>query len=84
MAIAGHDADTFVRYPAEGTPTLAIQRNARHASWIDLPLKSRGDLGPLPETLPTTQLYTTALCPTASVLCVALPLACWRCRRRRS
>lgn len=84
VAIAGHDADTFVRYPAEGTPTLAIQRNARHASWIDLPLKSRGDLGPLPETLPTTQLYTTALCPTASVLCVALPLACWRCRRRRS
>lgn len=41
VAIAGHDADTFVRYPAEGTPTLAVQRNAVHASYVDLPLRPR-------------------------------------------
>lgn len=49
VAIAGHDADTFVRYPAEGTPVLTFERNAQHASWIDLPLQPRGDLDVPPE-----------------------------------
>ena len=44
IAIAGHDADTFARYPAEGTPMLTVQHNAQSASWIDLPLKARADL----------------------------------------
>jgi putative CocE/NonD family hydrolase len=42
IGIAGHDAGTFVRIPAEGTPTLAIARNRFHASCIDLPWLSRG------------------------------------------
>nr|WP_279239752.1 CocE/NonD family hydrolase C-terminal non-catalytic domain-containing protein [Scytonema sp. UIC 10036] len=28
VAIAGHDKDSFVRYPAEGTPEITILRNA--------------------------------------------------------
>jgi len=44
VALAGHDKDTFARYPAKGTPTLRFQRNAAHASWIDLPLKARGHI----------------------------------------
>jgi uncharacterized protein len=45
VAIAGHDADTFVRHPAEGTPVLKFQRNAAAACYIDLPLRPRDDLG---------------------------------------
>jgi predicted acyl esterase len=52
VAIAGHDHDTFVRYPAEGTPTLSFQRSATQASWIDIPLRQRPDLDPLPEDPP--------------------------------
>ena len=44
VALAGHDADTFVRHPTEGTPVLTFQRNAEHTSWIDLPVKARADL----------------------------------------
>jgi uncharacterized protein len=38
VAIAGHDADTFARYPAQGNATLTLQRNTLYASHIDLPV----------------------------------------------
>lgn len=41
IAIAGHDASVFARYPAVGTPVLTIQRNNRYPSHIDLPLMER-------------------------------------------
>lgn len=41
VAIAGHDCDTFARVPAEGTPTIVVQRNRVQASHIDLPLIPR-------------------------------------------
>jgi putative CocE/NonD family hydrolase len=68
VAIAGHDNDTFVRYPAEGTPVLRFQRNTQYASWIDLPLQSRGDLGKLPTKLPVMTPLSGALCPAASIV----------------
>ncbi|MEB3829946.1 CocE/NonD family hydrolase [Phormidium sp. CCY1219] len=40
VAIAGHDADTFARYPAEGTPEIAVQRNRVYPSHIELPVMS--------------------------------------------
>jgi putative CocE/NonD family hydrolase len=42
IGIAGHDQGTFVRIPAEGTPTITVARNRTLASWIDLPVLSRG------------------------------------------
>ena len=41
VAIAGHDKDTFIRIPAEGIPTIAIQRNSRGLSRIELPVIQR-------------------------------------------
>jgi putative CocE/NonD family hydrolase len=41
ILIAGHDAGTFVRIPAEGTPTIAIARNRERLSCIDLPMRER-------------------------------------------
>ena len=38
VAIAGHDKGTFIRLPAEGTPTIAVQRNKRGLSSIELPV----------------------------------------------
>jgi len=38
VAIAGHDKGTFIRIPAEGTPTIAVQRNKRGLSSIELPV----------------------------------------------
>jgi putative CocE/NonD family hydrolase len=38
IAIAGHDAGTFVRIPAEGVPILTVQRNSVYPSNIDLPI----------------------------------------------
>jgi uncharacterized protein len=38
VAIAGHDKDTFARYPAEGKPTITMQRNAVYPSYIDIPV----------------------------------------------
>src|SRR5215216_3525035 len=35
VAIAGHDKDTFARIPAEGTPTIAVQRSSRGRSMIE-------------------------------------------------
>jgi hypothetical protein len=41
ILIAGHDAGTFVRIPAEGTPTIAVARNRERSSCIDLPMRER-------------------------------------------
>ncbi len=41
VAIAGHDQDSFIRYPKEGTPEISVQRNAVNASYIDLPVMKR-------------------------------------------
>ena len=41
IAVAGHDKDTFVRIPAESTPTISMQRNSRGLSRIELPIIKR-------------------------------------------
>jgi len=41
VAIAGHDKGTFIRIPAEGAPTIAVQRNKRGLSAIELPVIKR-------------------------------------------
>src|ERR1044072_6921190 len=41
VAIAGHDKDTFIRIPAVGTPAIAVQRNTRGLSMIELPIIKR-------------------------------------------
>jgi putative CocE/NonD family hydrolase len=76
VALAGHDKDTFTRYPADGIPTLRLQRNAVRSSWIDLPLLPRGNLGELPTELPVSGL----LCPAASVSIALAPLVASRRR----
>ena len=41
VAIAGADADTFLRYPRDGSvPVLSVQRNATYPSAIVLPIRS--------------------------------------------
>ncbi|MCY3706059.1 MAG: CocE/NonD family hydrolase [Gammaproteobacteria bacterium] len=41
VAIAGADADTFLRYPRDGgVPVLSVQRNATYPSAIVLPIRS--------------------------------------------
>lgn len=39
IAIAGHDAAVFERYPAEGTPVMTLQRNSTYASRVELPVR---------------------------------------------
>jgi putative CocE/NonD family hydrolase len=83
VAIAGHDNDTFARYPAEGTPVLQFQRNAKYASWIELPVQSRGDLGKLPTELPVTRPLAGALCPAAGIVSIVVALLlCAQSHRR--
>jgi putative CocE/NonD family hydrolase len=41
VAVAGHDASVFARYPAEGTPVLTVQRNSLYPSHIELPMMAR-------------------------------------------
>jgi uncharacterized protein len=41
VALAGADASLFQRFPAEGTPTWTVYRNAQRASFIDLPARKR-------------------------------------------
>ncbi|MCU0465275.1 MAG: CocE/NonD family hydrolase [Anaerolineae bacterium] len=36
LAVAGHDAETFARLPAEGTPTLTVDYGR---SWLELPVQ---------------------------------------------
>src|SRR5262249_5144619 len=38
LAIAGHDRDSFARYPAEGTPVLDIHRSSALPSNLTLPI----------------------------------------------
>ena len=38
IAIGGADKDTFARYPAEGTPTISIERNKKFRSYLQLPI----------------------------------------------
>jgi hypothetical protein len=40
VALAGADADTFARYPAQGDPVYTIYRSSASPSWIDLPQAS--------------------------------------------
>src|SRR5208283_2860545 len=37
VALAGADASLFDRYPAKGTPTLTVYREAQRASYVELP-----------------------------------------------
>ncbi|HEX6648687.1 MAG TPA: CocE/NonD family hydrolase [Pyrinomonadaceae bacterium] len=41
VAIAGHDSGTFIRIPAEGNPTIALQRHEKAWSSIELPIIKR-------------------------------------------
>lgn len=41
VAIAGHDADTFTRIPASGTPTVTVLRGREHRSRIEIPIRLR-------------------------------------------
>jgi len=41
VSVAGHDADNFVRHPAEGAPVITLERNTAYASCIDLPVIAR-------------------------------------------
>jgi predicted acyl esterase len=41
VAIAGADRETFGRLPAEGTPTISVERKARRCSFIELPVFDR-------------------------------------------
>jgi putative CocE/NonD family hydrolase len=41
IGVAGHDAGTFARVPARGTPVITIARNRRYASYVDLPVVRR-------------------------------------------
>jgi putative CocE/NonD family hydrolase len=68
VALAGHDADTFERIPASGQPVWRVERNAVHASWIDLPTKSRPDLDGLPAPGYGLPASTQFLCPTVGLL----------------
>ena len=43
VAVAGHDASLFSRYPAEGTPTLSVWRSAEHPSYLELPVADDQD-----------------------------------------
>ena len=38
VAIAGADAAIFRRVPADGTPTLTLERNSEHTSFVELPV----------------------------------------------
>ena len=41
VAIAGHDRGSFERIPATGNPTITLERNAMHASGVELPVRPR-------------------------------------------
>jgi putative CocE/NonD family hydrolase len=41
IAIAGADADTFARYPAEGQPVWTMYRSAVYPSHVELPMAER-------------------------------------------
>jgi len=39
IAVAGADRDSFARIPANGNPVITVERNAVHASAVDLPVR---------------------------------------------
>ena len=41
VAIAGHDASSFARIPAEGAPVLSVSHGPQHLSRIELPMVPR-------------------------------------------
>jgi uncharacterized protein len=41
IAIAGHDASVFARYPSKGTPIWTVERNNAYPSHVDLPIAAR-------------------------------------------
>ncbi len=41
IAVSGFDGAVFERYPAQGTPVLAMQRNSIYPSHVELPVKIR-------------------------------------------
>jgi putative CocE/NonD family hydrolase len=43
VALAGADAGVFQRYPAEGTPTWTVYRDAIRSSFIELPIRIETD-----------------------------------------
>ncbi|HVG28086.1 MAG TPA: CocE/NonD family hydrolase [Pyrinomonadaceae bacterium] len=51
VAIAGHDKSVFRRIPAEGSPVITLQRNKRHASFIELPIVRRSQTRNAPVNL---------------------------------
>jgi putative CocE/NonD family hydrolase len=42
IGVAGHDAGTFARIPAQGDPVITIARNRVYASYVELPVVTRG------------------------------------------
>ena len=38
LALAGHDAGLFARIPKTGDPAITVERNANHASFLELPV----------------------------------------------
>jgi uncharacterized protein len=40
IALAGADANLFQRYPATGTPTWTVYREAERSSFLELPVKN--------------------------------------------
>lgn len=42
LAIAGQDASTFTRLPAQGNPVLSVAHDSAHPSRLELPLAPRG------------------------------------------
>jgi putative CocE/NonD family hydrolase len=56
VAIAGHDKSVFARVPSEGAPTISLERDERHASFIELPVVR----GPSKRAEPVNLLTTDA------------------------
>ena len=38
IAIAGHDASTFARYPEDGAPVLTVAHSPASPSYVELPV----------------------------------------------
>ncbi len=43
IALAGHDRETFKKYPSSGKPILSIYRNNANPSYIDIPIIAKKD-----------------------------------------
>jgi uncharacterized protein len=38
IALAGHDRETFTKYPSSGKPVITVYRNSTNSSYIDIPI----------------------------------------------